>query len=834
MINSKKFILFILFLSINVYLFGQIDSTMLSKDKFNEEEYWDKLRVSLYMDSNYNASYDYQFYINSGIKKIHQKEYKQALNDFRRSLSILNNTKIQQTDTLVKKIPSPILLIGYTKSLLGETDSAIYYYRKCISSNISVNEAYNELGSVYINQNMVDSALLYFNKSYNRDRKSQVSIYNIGYSYFLKKEYETAEKYLNKVAEINPHFNLPYIILGHIYSIENNPNRAKKYYTQAIEANPSLPIGYYFRGFNFMRAMKLDLAYKDFTKLYELDTLNVGTLAILSALDFYSNRYSKGISHLQKIFSLKADKSKQTEVDDFLDVELISIINDLYENKVQGDEKKLGYEYLKGAITNNWYSNYRLSSDFIEKNQSSFATRLYLLSVVKNNYHNFSDSFLDDALRKDSTIAIAWYIKGLSLIEKKDFKESIIPFTHSSNNQYYQSISLLKRGISYKITGNYEQAINDLSKVLTVYKSLSWAYFSRGESYMVINQYDKALNDFQKFCYLNPIEYNPIYYTISKCYSKLQQIDSSKFYLDKYLKLDSALFNQKYYYNKKVIFVNESYIDSKYDKYALEISKIINISPKNIETLYLRGSIYLKNVMYNLAIDDYTKCIDYLSNDLTLKNRISNNICLYELSKRRGVAYFLNKKYDRAIEDFQFLLKENEDDIIAAKKIADCYFLKQDYFNAIKYYDIITKDSSLYEIIIQKGLCYSLLNDHKNAIDLFLKAISIDSANSILYGNLGREYYKLGDFNKCILYSQKAYQLNSQAFYEMYNIALSNLRLNNFDEAKRIYQLFKSYNLNKGKPIPQEAIDDLFALINKGICVNEARDILKNVFNIQI
>jgi len=401
---------------------------MLSKSKFNEEEYWDKLRVSLYMDSNYNASYDYQFFITSGIKKIQQKEYKQALNDFRRSLSILNNTKIQQTDTLVKKIPSPILLIGYTKSLLGEADSAIYYYRKCIASNISVNEAYDELGSVYINQNKIDSALQCFNESYNRNKKNQISIYNLGYAYFLKKEYEKAEKYLNEVIELNPHFNLPYIILGHIYSIENNSNRAKKYYSLAIDANPALPVGYYFRGLNFLRTMKLDLAYKDFTKLYELDSLNFGALVMLSVIDFHSKRYSNGVFHLQKLATLKTDKSKQTEIDDYLDIELKSIINDLYENKVQKDEKELGYQFLVDAITNNWYSNFRLSSDYIQKSQSNFATRLYLLSVAKNRFAGFDFDFIDNALKKDSTIAIAWYIKGLTQVERKEFKESTISF----------------------------------------------------------------------------------------------------------------------------------------------------------------------------------------------------------------------------------------------------------------------------------------------------------------------------------------------------------------------------------------------------------------------
>jgi tetratricopeptide (TPR) repeat protein len=133
----------------------------------------------------------------------------------------------------------------------------------------------------------------------------------------------------------------------------------------------------------------------------------------------------------------------------------------------------------------------------------------------------------------------------------------------------------------------------------------------------------------------------------------------------------------------------------------------------------------------------------------------------------------------------------------------------------------------------QKGLCFSKLENNDKAIQYYQYAIKKDSTYSLPFGYLGREYYKIGEFNKCIDYSQKAFQLDKGAIYAMYNVALSNLRLNQFNVAKRQYQLFMKLNAKQGKGIYQGAIDDLKELIDKGILVNESKEILKDVFGVQ-
>ena len=149
MVKIIKHLPLLFFLTINHNLFAQIDSSFLSKGKINEEDYWDKLRLSFYMDSTYNASNDFQYYFNSGLKKIRLNEYNKAIHDFRITLSVLNSTKIQKEDTTIKNLPSPLFYIGICKSQLGEVDSAIYYYKKCIEINKSVIESYNELGGYF-------------------------------------------------------------------------------------------------------------------------------------------------------------------------------------------------------------------------------------------------------------------------------------------------------------------------------------------------------------------------------------------------------------------------------------------------------------------------------------------------------------------------------------------------------------------------------------------------------------------------------------------------------------------------------------------------------------
>ena len=74
--------------------------------------------------------------------------------------------------------------------------------------------------------------------------------------------------------------------------------------------------------------------------------------------------------------------------------------------------------------------------------------------------------------------------------------------------------------------------------------------------------------------------------------------------------------------------------------------------------------------------------------------------------------------------------------------------------------------------------------------------------------------------------------MDSAALYARYNIALSYLRLNQFEKSKSLYIETKEYNLSLNREVNPGAIEDLKELIEKDVMADKALIILKEIFEI--
>lgn len=109
----------------------------------------------------------------------------------------------------------------------------------------------------------------------------------------------------------------------------------------------------------------------------------------------------------------------------------------------------------------------------------------------------------------------------------------------------------------------------------------------------------------------------------------------------------------------------------------------------------------------------------------------------------------------------------------------------------------------------------------------------IRSMKSVVYGNAGWEYYLKGDFSRCIELSKKAVDLDPVvALYAHYNIALCYLRMERFEEARRLYSELENGEIKLEKTAHDGAVGDLVDLVRKGILAGEARAILTDIFGL--
>jgi len=220
---------------------------------------------------------------------------------------------------------------------------------------------------------------------------------------------------------------------------------------------------------------------------------------------------------------------------------------------------------------------------------------------------------------------------------------------------------------------------------------------------------------------------------------------------------------------------------------------------------------------YGSAVSTFTKSI----------NLEPNRVLSY---LGRGDAYFFDNKDDQAMPDYQKALELDKKNPYALMRVGDCLYRQKDYNKAITYYEESEKlyPGNLY-LLVTEGLCYNQIGKNKDAREALLRAIAIDSTASVALGNLGWVYYCLGDFEKCISFSHRAIRYQNDAYYAMFNIALSTLRLGKYEESIELYKKYIA-DASKTQENLSGAMADLRDLIKQNILVKESKYILENLF----
>ena len=248
-------------------------------------------------------------------------------------------------------------------------------------------------------------------------------------------------------------------------------------------------------------------------------------------------------------------------------------------------------------------------------------------------------------------------------------------------------------------------------------------YFRESNMFEAVN---KVLDDFYKMNHVSISKDNYIkedeYISLIGYYSDIVSNDN--------------IYNLFYNFHKDNIYFNMDYLEYLFSNNENEddlISNILkNIDKKNHYYFYVLGIKYYNNYKVNVIYDDIEKSI-------------------------------LN--YEEAIK-----LKPNS--YLYNEKLAKAYLLKNDYDNALKYYEnaIILSDNNT-DLI--KDVLNILNRDfEKNAnkiIEYFNKIISIDNNDDEAIEELAKLYESIGDYNNAYLYYNKLMEAINYHLYIINN-----------------------------------------------------------------
>lgn len=320
------------------------------------------------------------------------------------------------------------------------------------------------------------------------------------------------------------------------------------------------------------------------------------------------------------------------------------------------------------------------------------------------------------------------------LITKNIFLYSDFKIIETKENNNYSQVKSKIKELSSKNNSDFSILYNIkdfgdgfLLNYIIYNNSNTWYeneyYFRESNMFEAVN---KVLDDFYKMNHVSISKDNYIkedeYISLIGYYSDIVSNDN--------------IYNLFYNFHKDNIYFNMDYLEYLFSNNENEddlISNILkNIDKKNHYYFYVLGIKYYNNYKVNVIYDDIEKSI-------------------------------LN--YEEAIK-----LKPNS--YLYNEKLAKAYLLKNDYDNALKYYEnaIILSDNNT-DLI--KDVLNILNRDfEKNAnkiIEYFNKIISIDNNDDEAIEELAKLYESIGDYNNAYLYYNKLMEAINYHLYIINN-----------------------------------------------------------------
>ena len=231
------------------------------------------------------------------------------------------------------------------------------------------------------------------------------------------------------------------------------------------------------------------------------------------------------------------------------------------------------------------------------------------------------------------------------------------------------------------------------------------------------------------------------------------------------------------------------------------LSKIID--NKNERAILIKGELFQNIEKYELA----NKLFEIIKPSSP-----------FYIDAQRNLAfnYSYNLSYEDAENKIQSILKNNNNNYLLQKILADFYRIKKKYELAISLYSemIKEKQSDLWNIYYMRGICYERLGDWASAENDFLLSLNIkpDSPNVLNY--LAYGWVERGiKIDQSLEMLKAAYNANPESYYIIDSLAWAYFKKNNFEEAARLME--KVIDIAPGEAISLDHLGDIYYAMNR-------------------
>ncbi len=381
----------------------------------------------------------------------------------------------------------------------------------------------------------------------------------------------------------------------------------------------------------------------------------------------------------------------------------------------------------------------------------------------------------------------------------KNFKLLIILILISINLIAQSEYDNYFRAIAAKDNSQFEEAIIHFNNAILLNNNDFSIYIERAKVFYEMKKYNYAILDYKQ---AEKINKKIGLLELSKCYAIKNMIDSSLFYLEKYLKLydkipkseiklDDDFENinnlkkwnvlwEKDWYSPIEITINKAIYHKNQKEYIeslWELNSVLKINKRYHKAYFLKGEIFAEVGNYKDAIKNYSKAIKLKPKNPT-----------YLIA--RAEIYAKAKKYKKAKEDYNISIQQNPKNIHlyykralilnelkqyqAALNDMDTYFKyynnsevnyfygiilynSEDYINSLKYFNLaIEKDNSVVKYYYARANAYLKTRTFEYAIEDYNTVLDRSPKNTEIYLLLGITKLEQNDKESACMYWQKS------------------------------------------------------------------------------
>lgn len=145
---------------------------------------------------------------------------------------------------------------------------------------------------------------------------------------------------------------------------------------------------------------------------------------------------------------------------------------------------------------------------------------------------------------------------------------------------------------------------------------------------------------------------------------------------------------------------------------------------------------------------------------------------------------------DSAREYLSTCLTLNPDYIPALSLLATSYYRNSEYHDALRllaHLQALRPDNA--DFVYRGGLCYEKIGNSPAAVSQFRKATVLDSVNEYYFAHLGQAYFRVQQFDSCVIAYQRAATINNENPLLFLNIAMAWQKL---DSTQRAAEAFRT------------------------------------------